>query len=257
MSTGLLGRLKNAGSEAFSGLLGLLYPPHCPLCRAPLERPRFVCDGCLSRITLLGPPWCAICGEPLEDGELCGRCAHERLPFERARSAAFYEGHLARLIQLFKFEGERALASELARLMLPQLDEFKGIEAITFVPLHPRSERARGFNQAELLARRLGELAGIPALATLRKLRETRPQVGLTGPERIKNVEGAFDPLGSPKCEKILLIDDVYTTGSTVRECSRTLKEAGYEWVGVLTLARTPRPPHHIATGEMETEDAG
>jgi ComF family protein len=166
-----------------------------------------------------------------------------------------YEGALAELIRLLKFEGERALALELARLMLPRMGEFK-VDAITFVPLHPLSERARGFNQAELLAMHLGELADIPVLPTLMKIRETRPQVELTGPERIKNVEGAFAPLGAAQGKRVLLIDDVYTTGATVRECSRALKEAGYEWVGILTPARTPRSPLPPDSA-TEAEDAG
>jgi len=241
------GALREAGSEAAWGALDLLYPPRCPLCEGPLDggrERRFVCEGCLDGIERLEPPWCLRCGEPFGseyERDLCERCAHEDLPYERARAFGLYEGGLARLIRLFKFDGERALAGQLSQMLAQVL---KGtaieIEGITFVPMHPRDQRARGFNQSELLAKRLGKLIGKPVFPALRKIRKTRPQVELSGKERLENLRGAFVPRGPARCERLLLIDDVYTTGATALECSRTLKEAGYAEISVLTLARTP-----------------
>jgi len=175
--------------------------------------------------------------------DLCELCAHEEIPFECARSFGLYEGPLAQLLQLLKFHSERALARELAPFLaqtLAQEDLTARFEGITYVPMSARSQWARGFNQSELLARRLGALVNKPVFTTLWKYRETRPQVDLSGKERLENVKDAFVPLAPARCPSILLIDDVYTTGATVRECSRTLRTAGYEHVYVLTAARTP-----------------
>jgi ComF family protein len=162
----------------------------------------------------------------------------------RARSFGPYEGRLARLIQLLKYHGERALARDLAPLLIAVLDEHdltNEIEGITFVPMSPRRRRARGFNQAKLLARHLGRRLGVPVFPALSKTRETPPQEALSRPERLRSLVGAFAPQGPARCESVLLVDDVYTTGATVTECSRALRAAGYERVCVVTLARTPR----------------
>lgn len=246
--------LLTMGSVAILGALKLLYPPHCPLCQADLasseestKRLRFVCEGCLAQIRRVEPPYCARCGDPLlESGlDLCNRCGHEEIPFERARSYGIYEGALSRLIQLLKFHGERALARELAPLlaqMLHQEDWAERIEGITFVPMSRKSFSRRGFNQSELLARHLGKILNKPVFPTLLKTRETQPQVDLSGEERLENLKDVFAPLAPAHLESVLLIDDVYTTGSTIKECSRALCTAGYQHVHALTLARTPLP---------------
>lgn len=238
----VLAALPQITGDALQGVLSLLYPPRCALCDAPPERGT-VCAGCLTRLERLAPPWCEICGGPLpHDGsDLCARCAHSRVPFARARSFGPYEGGLARLIQLLKYHGERALARDLAPLLITVLDGME-IEGLTFVPMSPSRRRARGFNQAELLARHLGRRLGVPVFPALRKTRETPPQEALSRPERLRSLGGAFAPLGPARCESVLLVDDVYTTGATVTECSRALRTAGYERVFVVTLARTPRP---------------
>lgn len=242
------GAIQEVMGEVAWGALHLLYPPRCPLCERPLDgervKKRFICEGCLAGIGKLKPPWCLRCGEPFErsgERDLCERCAHESLPYERARAFGLYEGDLARLIRLFKFGGERALAGELAHLLAQALEEIDvEVEGITFVPMHLQDQRARGFNQSELLAKQLGRLIEIPVFPTLRKPRRTRPQVELALKERLENLRGAFAPLGPARCERLLLIDDVYTTGATTVECSRVLQEAGYEEIYVLTVARTP-----------------
>lgn len=251
-----LERIGAASAGCVHGLLALMYPPHCPLCETSFVRgrdARFVCADCLSALddARIRAPYCLRCGAPLsQDVDLCEGCAHRETPFERARSFGLYEGPLARLIQLMKFGRERALASELARPLARALGEGRErdrgrvelpAEAITFVPMSAKSQRARGFNQAELLARCLEGRTGRPVHATLRKARETRAQVELAGQERRENMVGAFAPLGPARCDDILLVDDVFTTGATVEEGARALLDAGYERVFVLTLARTPR----------------
>lgn len=232
-------------------LLSLLYPPSCALCEA--ELPQWdgqvcLCSACRAVLPRLVAPWCERCGEPLEGdwADLCARCAGGELPFERLRSFGSYQGNLAELIRAFKFGGERALAGELADYLLelaahdPQIS---GAQAITFVPMTARARRARGFNQTELLARRLGRRLELPVIKVLAKLRETRLQVELGGRERRENLSGAFAARHDPRYEKILLIDDVYTTGATLAECSQALAIAGYSQIYALTLARTVFKP--------------
>ena len=252
--------------DALQGFLNVLYPPRCALCEASLEHDRqdehrFVCAGCLARIERITSPWCGVCGGPLthDEHDLCARCAHQQIPFALARSFGPYEGELARLIQLLKYHGERALAQDLAALLMETLtgEGLEGeIAGITFVPMSPKRARARGFNQAELLARHLGRRIGVPVFPALRKTRETPPQEALSRPERLLSLVGAFAPQGRPaRCGSVLLVDDVYTTGATVVECSRALKAAGYERVFVVTLARTPRSPRSQLDDENEETD--
>jgi len=131
-----------------------------------------------------------------------------------------------------------------ARFLAKQLAEYLAAETpfgdfglITYVPMSRRDRRNRGFNQAQLLAKGLGERIGIPVCKTLAKVQETTPQAALPARERRRNLRGAFQLIRSAK-EKALLVDDIYTTGSTVEECARTLKQGGYKAVFVLTVAR-------------------
>jgi len=227
--------------ELARGTLQLLYPPHCYLCGAPIEE-GYICNDCyegLPRIPLEGP-LCVRCGAPLADpqADICGECANRPWFFDRARSFGLYEGGLAELVKGLKYRGERALAPLLARYLLEAGDFFKYTEALTFVPLSPLKLRERGFNQAELLAREMSKLTGLPTISTLVKVRETEDQTALSPAERLENVRGAFAPRGVARFSRIGLIDDVYTTGATAEECSRALKEGGYEEVYVLTVAR-------------------
>ncbi|MFQ6116816.1 MAG: double zinc ribbon domain-containing protein [Candidatus Bipolaricaulia bacterium] len=240
--------------ELTQGALRLLYPPHCYLCGAPLEE-GYLCPSCdaeLPRLPLEGP-LCARCGEPLADSEadLCGECANRPWFFDRAQSFGFYEDGLAELVRGLKYRGERALARPLACYLRLAGEEFlQQAEALTFVPLSPAKLRARGFNQAELLARELGRLMGLPSVAALQKIKQTEDQTELSLKERRENVRGAFAPLGEAQFERIVLIDDVYTTGATAEECSRALREGGYGEVYVLTVARA-RPPERGSRSQV------
>ncbi len=228
--------------------LDVIYPPDCPICEASIDRdvgptPRFVCADCLARIDRFEPPWCETCGVPTPDGiDLCGRCGHASVPFDQARAVGPYDGVLARLIQLYKFQGERALARDLARSLTERVvDEGmdEATDAVTFVPMTRRALRDRGFNHAERLARNVGDAIGRPVIPALEKTRETRPQLELPERERLTNLRGAFAATQLLPWTSMLLIDDVFTTGATLRECSRALIDAGVERVVVATLART------------------
>ena len=250
---GMPKRFSSAMMRTVRSTLTLLYPPSCLACEEDLpdwDGQAFLCTHCQSILARLAPPWCSRCGESLRDShaDLCLRCATQEVPFDRLRSFGPYEGVLADLIRALKFEGERALARPLAGYLFEASDsEIKeGIEAISFVPMTARALRIRGFNQAELLARQLGRLLSKPVISGLHKARETRPQVELSAHERLENLKAAFVARKDPRYEKLLLVDDVYTTGATLAECSRALRAAGYGKIYALTLARAPLEPEAL-----------
>lgn len=245
-------RIRQAGRSTLRSLLDLIYPPQCPICEAPLHRDetstsRFVCTDCLGRVEWFAPPWCEACGVPVTgETDLCSRCGHTSIPFEKARAVGPYDDVLARLIQMYKFQGERALAHDLAQLLAKRiLDERmdRDVEAIAYVPMTQRALRDRGFNHVEWLARDLSRQLDRPVVPALHKIRETRPQVALPERERLKNLRGAFSATQPLPWASVLLIDDVFTTGATLRECSRALTSAGVNRVYIATLAHTSEDP--------------
>jgi len=226
--------------------LDLLFPPFCPVCRAALGVGRRdpLCGACWVGIERIAPPWCRRCGAPLSIEGLCGECRTGRRPFAYARAAARY-GPIAReALHAFKFGGHRALAAplgdllaELGMAVLPGAAP----DVLVPVPLHPSRLRERGYNQALLLAARLGRAWGVTVAAgTLGRSVATASQTDLDAAARRKNVRGAFAVLRPETVagRHVLLVDDILTTGATVGECARCLMAAGAAAVGVLTVAR-------------------
>jgi ComF family protein len=208
---------------------------------------RHLCNECLDRIVRIGHPLCTICGKPfLTEGDtdhLCGACMLKRPHFTVARSFGVYGGVLLEAVHLFKYHHRTSLRSVLTELVLKHdWGDFdpKRYDIIVAVPLHRQRLYERGFNQAMLLCRGIGDAWGIEISETgLARTRYTIPQIRLTPTQREKNVSGAFAVTGDGfDGKRVLLVDDVYTTGATVSECSRILMGAGVEEVGVLTIAR-------------------
>jgi ComF family protein len=238
----------SAVKRAIAALTDLVFPPVCVTCGGviPTGR-RHICDACVERIVRIGRPLCTVCGRPFltagDTDHLCGACMHSRPPFAEARSFGVYGGVLLEAVHLFKYRRRTALASVLCGLAAAHdwggLDP-KRYDVMVPVPLYRRRLYERGFNQAMLLCRGLGDAWGIGVEeAGLARTRQTAPQIRLTPAERERNVRGAFRVTGgSLKGRRVLLVDDVYTTGATVTECSRVLMAAGAEAVGVLTIAR-------------------
>ncbi len=238
------------GGSLGEGAANLLFPPSCPGCgrRLLAWRPPYFCSRCRARIRYIVPPLCSCCGLPLTAGgdHLCGDCLRSRFVFSRARAAVIYAEPVISPLLAFKYRGEMSLLAPFGALArpLPAEAPFGEPELIVPVPLHPRRLRARGFNQALLLSRSFFPTHKSrinPDL--LLRIRHTDSQRGRSGRERRRNLRGAFRVAGKEKVagKTVLLIDDVFTTGTTVNECAATLLTAGAAEVAVFTLARTVR----------------
>jgi ComF family protein len=225
-----------------------LLPPQCHCCEKFLqERQQGICSDCLSEIHWIEPPFCSVCGTPFLSKEIlshtCGACLSRRKYFTMARALGFYDGSLQEAIHRWKYERKTSLSRYFGRWMAEGLCRHWDpnlFDLLIPVPLHPHRLRERGFNQAVLLVRELSRQTRIPfRKRILRKRKPTVPQVSLSGAEREKAVRGSFHVVGREEMEgkSILLVDDVYTTGATVNECSKVLLAGGAERVDVLTLA--------------------
>jgi competence protein ComFC len=240
-----------AGAARLAKLAELLvFPSFCHLCREPLEEAgeRIVCGACLVKLTSRGGPLCPTCGRFFsgpDDDHLCARCLSEPPIFSLQRSCGAYGGTLKDVILLFKYRKYAPLSRPLARFADASLASdgrlWAGADALVPVPLHPTRRRERGFNQARLLARDLATLRGLSLLdRCLVKVRNVPPQAGLRAADRERNVVRAYAvrrPAGV-RGKTLILVDDVTTTGATVRECARVLKEAGAKEVRAITLAQ-------------------
>lgn len=227
-------------------LLNFFLPAFCLLCGKPLPpAPGVVCAACRDQLPWLKPPVCELCGAPFRgvvvQSARCQECQQQPPPFHQARAAVFYEAQCREAIHRFKY-GRQFVYGRFLRELLAQALEVQALareaEVLIPVPLHPRRLRQRGFNQALLLAR---AFPGLPvARGALVRQRYTRPQTELSPEERRRNVKGAFrvaDP-AAVAGKKVVLLDDVFTTGATVRECARMLRRAGAAQVAVITVAR-------------------
>lgn len=232
-------------------MLHWVFPMDCTACGHPAAERclPFFCRACWETITPIDGPICPHCGQPFDSpialasspGHRCRACREKPPRFDRALSPYRYEGVLEEAIRLFKYRRKDALATPLAELMLAWAGHLPPIDLVIPVPLHPARLRTREFNQSLLLADRIARRLGLPlSFERLERIRETRPQTELDRADRAQNVRRAFavrDSEGLKSC-RVLLIDDVLTTGATVNDCARALRRAGAASVTVLTLAR-------------------
>ncbi len=232
--------LRQALAPAWQRLLDLLFPPRCVGCGDPGT---WFCPQCRASVTPIQPPLCQRCGRPLNDGRLCSQCRRTPPIIDGIRSVAFFEAPLRQAIHHFKYRRRTELAAPLSEMMVAYWPQLRwSIDLLIPVPLHERRQRQRGYNQATLLAHRLGWAIGCPVTEdALIRQRETAPQVSLAASERRRNVAGAFTWQAPPlQGESILLVDDVCTTGATLEACARALRQAGAGSIWALTLARPP-----------------
>jgi len=237
-------------------LLNLLYPPRCRCCRNTISDSDEMCfcRECRQKIREVSHPLCPACGSPFlntrGEDHLCGACLARPPSFVQARAWACYphgdEGKdpLRSVMQQFKYGRKVSLGRPLGRLLskgCKGIFQESKLDGIIPVPLHPKRLRWRGFNQAVILAKQVSHLWGLPMDPfILLRSTETEPQTQLSEEDRRKNVRGAFslNPKKTVQGQRILLVDDIYTSGATVNECSRTLIRGGAKEVSILTLAR-------------------
>ncbi|MBU4277101.1 MAG: ComF family protein [Proteobacteria bacterium] len=239
--------MATGGAQALAnlahGLRDLFFAPACAACGGAVEHDEFLCPACREQVSPPTEPSCRVCGLPGHSWH-CPACAASPPAFDAARALALHTGPLAEVVRGFKYQRRYWLGEGLSRLLgTAPRSWWATADIVAPVPLHPRRLVARGFNQALVLARGLPGGQG-PELAPrlLNRKRYTRPQVGLDPGARRRNVEGAFAlaPAWQGRLEGawVLLVDDVFTTGATVNECAKVLKQAGAERVEVLTLVR-------------------
>jgi len=237
------------GMLSLQALVDLCFPPSCLNCTLSLQHSSILfCDSCISKIKFINEPYCPCCGILFPSGEnhLCAICLKKRWNFTRARSVMVYNDTAAKAILGLKFGGRKA-ALQTFQKFKEQCGPCRDMvvpDCIIPVPLHSNRLRQRGFNQSLLLA-----MAFYPAekkkikKTALNRCRDTVSQTGLDGLSRRKNMRDAFVVKRPEEVygKKIVLVDDVFTTGSTVNECARALKQAGAARVDVLTLARVAK----------------
>jgi len=226
------------------------FPSFCKICGTLLESPgdRVVCRACLDKIRPCRLSSCVCCGRYFEgvgEDHLCGSCLREPPPFALHRSGGRYRDELKDVLLLFKYRRYRVLGKDLAALLYESQKREEslwwGVGAIVPVPLHKRRLKERGFNQACVLAGELGRLKGLPVEdGVLRKIENIPPQTSLERKERRNNVRGAYAVARPEKIAGriLLLVDDVFTTGSTIGECASVLKKAGAKEVRAVTIAQ-------------------
>ena len=249
-------------SRAADSLFSVLFPSDCRICGLPLlnisRLP--VCPDCLTQIRSTLGKVCSVCGERVlssfavsdDDGLIrCPVCRRVERPFGRAVAYGSYDAGLRELVHLLKYNGVRPAANVLGRMLADAIEAlepaFEQAHVVVIpVPLFKVRRRQRGFNQAELIARAALKARGVGDRLELRadilsRIRDTHSQIGLTSHQRRENLRGAFAVTRAAEVtgREVLLVDDVYTTGTTVTECARVLRRAGAARVWVATVART------------------
>lgn len=242
------------------GLISLLLAADCRVCQRPLEPSNFtfVCLDCWSKIKWLQAPYCSKCSKPLPFSPtlqdvptlLCSECGRQHFYFKKVFIPTLYEGVMKKVIHLLKYNKKTGIMRSLKRIIKSYFDHldfsFSHLDLVVPIPLHPRKLKERGFNQAELIARVIARYLQVKlAKGNLRRVKATITQTTLSRKERIKNIKKAFEIKDKDEfqAKSVLLVDDVYTTGTTIREAAKVLKQAGAEEVYVFTLARAPQTP--------------
>ena len=230
-------------------LLNIILPRRCRKCGKILHTDEELCEKCLNELNFIYPPYCKKCGFPLSEDNynhkmICASCLKKKsTPFRLSRSALYYDEGSKNLIMSFKFMDKTENAHLLAAMLkVAGQDIFNaGADVLIPVPLHYTRLLKRKYNQSVLLAQELSYYTGLPVDSfSLIRHKKTQPQVKFSGIQRVKNVKNAFSVKNPEKLagKRVILIDDVFTTGSTLKECALTLKKAGVRSVDTLTVAR-------------------
>lgn len=238
----------SAFRNPFRGLVSLFYPSFCAVCGAAIGPDECLCASCAGKAPRICPPFCAKCSQPfagaITGSFTCANCADRALHFEAAVSAYRSRGVVREVIHSFKYSRQVHLRHLLGRWLGETLADprlaGRRFDLIVPVPLHPARQRERGFNQAELLARELHRSSRLPMRNVLQRTRYTTTQTQFDRNQRMENLRGAFRLRRGSNVQdlRMLLVDDVLTTGSTLSECASVLREAGALSVHAATAAR-------------------
>lgn len=217
-----------------NGLLDLIYPRRCPICDRITGEKYRICPECRKKIRWIEEPACMKCGKPLSDGrrEFCPDCEQKKHHFIQGKTLWVYEKNVTESMYRFKYQNKREYGSVYAAELAEKYGDWirkQKIQAIIPVPLHKKRRRKRGYNQAEILAKELGRILDIPVHTDLLvRVRNTKPQKELNAAERKNNLKKAFKTTkSSVQLQYILIVDDIYTTGSTLDAAAAALAEAG------------------------------
>src|SRR6184192_721654 len=231
--------------ELFEAATSLLYPPVCTLCSGKTRAGEYLCEQCEAKAMRIVAPFCQQCSEPFEGAIATAfTCAHRAIYFDAAVAAYRGRGIVRQIIHEFKYGRQVHLRHLVARWLCAAFDDerLRGrqFDIIVPVPLHSTRQRERGFNQASLLAELLSVEISVPSRPLLGRVRYTTTQTALDRAERMENLRNAFRlrKTATVRNLRVLLIDDVLTTGSTLSECSRVLKRAGAISVHAAMAAR-------------------
>jgi ComF family protein len=222
-------------------ILDIFYPRCCPVCQKILkDQRRMICPECEKKLRPIGHPRCYKCGKPIEEGEYCKDCQKHTHIFDQGRGIFVYDGIMRRSVTRYKYYGCREYGDFYAKAMYryawKNLNQWKP-DLIVPVPIYKSKERLRGFNQAAYLANRLGCYTGIPVDTDLvQKVVKTKSQKKLNAMQRRKNLEKAFLVTKNIRGKDILVIDDVYTTGSTIDAMAGCLRKRGAKNIYFLTV---------------------
>ena len=229
----------------------IVWPRNCPFCSCPLSdvEPGIVCPDCLASAKLIEPPFCRQCASPFTGtvtGEtfVCGYCQDLRFYFSRAVAACRAEGVVRDCILRFKYQREMYFGPHLVdwlQVAARRWIDWREVDAIVPVPLHSRKQRQREFNQSEYLADALGKVLNIPVVKRrLRRVKDTSTQTKLSAEARARNMRGAFAVRDETAFagKRLVLLDDVFTTGATLDSCAKALRSAGAREVVALAVAR-------------------
>ncbi|MEO6971191.1 MAG: ComF family protein [Chthoniobacterales bacterium] len=237
-----------ARRNPFQGLVSLFYPPFCAMCSKPVDPGESLCPACAGTAPRILPPFCAQCSQAfagaITGSFTCANCEDRVLHFDAAVSAYRSRGVVRKVMHDFKYGRQIHLRHLLGRWLADSLQDprlaGRRFDFIVPVPLHSARKRERGFNQAELLALALHRLSGLPLQNALQRTRYTTTQTQFDRSERIENLRGAFRLRRGSNVQdlRMLLVDDVLTTGSTLSECAKVLKKAGAISVHAATAAR-------------------
>lgn len=240
--------LGNRLKAALSDTLDVFFPPTCIGCRGVVDGGgfRYICDGCARKIVIAEAPRCTTCGYPffgaLAESQGCGHCVELDPRFNEGRTVALLQGPVRRLVHALKYDHAVHLVEDVARIVAkcPGFTDFLEDAVLVPVPLHPRKRRERGFNQAEVIAEIFAQLVpSVEVVPILERIIDTRTQTRLDRKSRHSNLKNAFalapaTPVVSG--QRYVLIDDVFTTGSTLNACAQVLRRAGLTHIDAATL---------------------